>query len=1426
MSFRRRCLAVFLTLAASALHAQVSPLQNLTAITAGGFPANAHSCALDAAGNAYCWGSNASGQLGDGSFNRRTVATRILGQPEPFKAISAGSAHTCALGNSGAVHCWGANLQVDPSTQTLARAAMPVRVQLAGAVRSLSTAGSTHGCAVLESGAVACWGSNGLGQLGGGDLQTRLVEPVDLPASALQVVTDVAHSCALLVGGSVYCWGQNNAGQTGQPASSTPVARPTAVAAIPGGAVSLGLGNFASCVVNAAGAVYCWGSYTSTAAASANPTAVAGLQSGVTRVSLGGYGHLCASLAAGGMRCLGLNFVGQLGRGAVSLTESVGPVFGITERVDSFEAGFFHVCAVVAGQALCWGEDIYGQLGRNDDALATAPGPVRGLPRRAVRVDGGGDHGCAVDDAGRAHCWGSNFAGQLGDGTTVTRADSAPVAAPGIVFSAIALGSTHSCAAEAGGGVQCWGSNYSGQLGNGGTNSSSLPVAVAALQGVSSLSAGLFHTCAVAAGGTVKCWGDNSVGELGDGTTQPRLAPVDVQGLPGPATAVAAAFGHSCALISGGAVWCWGSNFFGTLGRVTSGTVAVPPGPVEGLTTGVSQIAAGYGLSCALLGADRSVRCWGTGHGVTPRPVEGLSAEVVSLAADGGNRISGSQQQVCGILADGHVRCAGSNKFGQLGDGTTVARVRAERVGGVQGATVLGVGEHHACAIGAEGAVACWGGNAVGQLGQGSFGLAPAPVVVVTDTSLAQLQPASEAADGTSRTPLQDAFGRYLVFESEASNLVPGDTNAARDVFRRDRASGAIAQVSVDDAERPIAGDSIEPSFSADGELIVFVAPDAAVGAVAAETRKAAEQRRAAGLFAVFLRNMVTGTTQRLATALPGGTGTSPHLAPLAGAVAFTALPTSPEQVTTGQPNVFVVPLRREGDRYLPGTPTCPTCKRGSTQPSDGPSREGVLSADAEWLAFTSQATQFQGVPVPCPQASSHVYLRNLLTAQIQRLGAPASPQQCSPLGASRPSIDWSGQHVAFETGVALDEDDRNGFSDVYLFDASSGRHERISEDPRTGHDGLDASTAARISGDGNVVAFQSSAKNLDSSEPDDNETNDILVRNLVTRAMRRVSRNSRGDQGNAPSEGAALNWNGTSVAFASLANNLSLSQRLGRSTDANGVQDVFLAANPLVPADKTGTWWIPAESGWGIFTVDQGNVLGVGWFTYDSDGEPTWFVGAATEQPDGRYVGEMFRTTGVPLAEISGLATETSVKFADITLRFTGTSVLQFDYAVVGGASRAKRMSRFIYNGEDIVCHPSPFASRKLASNASDLWWGGAHTSGWGIFLNQAHDVLVSSWYTYDTDHEAVFLTAVAARQPDGRFTGLIYRQANGTPYDQIDNRPPSASATVVGSVSIQLLDGETADFTYALGSTTQTKRIGRYAFGTRPAACAEARP
>ncbi len=333
-----------------------------------------HTCALDRAGRAYCWGVNWHGELGTGVRRRLTrylAPVAVIGNHK-FTELAVGGLHTCAVSDTGGTFCWGDNLQgqlgngTSGSSEFLAR---PTPISDDPEFGELA-AGNGFSCGLTHQGQAHCWGANDSGQLGIGSssgMQDNRSQPV--PVQAEVVFSEVAaggwHACGLTDAGVAYCWGGNNSGQVGRDHSRSepsPGKVPTSIVF-----ASLAAGGYHTCGLTADGTAYCWGD----------------------------------------------NMSGQLGDGTENNSHEPVQVSGGLKFTD-LSLGSSHTCGIsLSGDGYCWGSNWRGELGTGDLARKITPVPISGEVAFSITRAGSGSHTCALTPEGAAYCWGM---GNLGSG--------------------------------------------------------------------------------------------------------------------------------------------------------------------------------------------------------------------------------------------------------------------------------------------------------------------------------------------------------------------------------------------------------------------------------------------------------------------------------------------------------------------------------------------------------------------------------------------------------------------------------------------------------------------------------------------------------------------------------------------------------------------------------------------------------------------------------------------------------------------------------------------------------------------------------------------------------------------------------------------------------------------------------------------------
>jgi len=359
-------------------------------------------------------------------------------------------------------------------------------------------------------------------------------------------------------------------------------------------------------------------------------------------------------------------------------------------------------------------------------------------------LEGGAEHTCAVLADRTVMCWGHDEFGQVGDGAIgrlTVRARPTPVAGLTDVV-ALSAGRAHTCVVRAGGAVSCWGANGSGQAGSGAySDGEARAVTVAGVTGATALAAGWSHTCAIVAGGEVRCWGSNAIGQLGNGvTTGSSLTPVAVSGITG-ATSIAAGNFFTCAVLADRTVRCWGSNGNGQLGAMTPTTTSRVPVTVASDLLNPQRVFAGSTFAC-VTSADGHIRCWGEGRSGQFGNGMLTMGPGVSLVALTGPFVGTALGDDFACTASGlGYRCWGNNNNGQLATGTFSLGAEPAPVApsGLTGVSSFAAGAAHACALLADGRVTCWGGGSYGQLGDGGALGVPDPQIVAGLTGVAQV---------------------------------------------------------------------------------------------------------------------------------------------------------------------------------------------------------------------------------------------------------------------------------------------------------------------------------------------------------------------------------------------------------------------------------------------------------------------------------------------------------------------------------------------------------------------------------------------------------------------------------------------------------------------------------------------------------------
>jgi alpha-tubulin suppressor-like RCC1 family protein len=612
------------------------PGRTALAISAG----TSHACAILDDKSIKCWGNNDYGQIGDGTTDDRTSPSSVIlsGINDPIQ-ISAGYDSTCALFDDGSIQCWGNNVNGQLGIGSTTQSNSPQSLSSISHLQASSIdVGNNYACALFHDGAPRCWGLGTSGQLGTGSTVSsnspQLVKGYEEGINQSIIISQGSESSIPIhIAGWDYTSSVFGTLPTGIGWNNmTNSLELTNLLTVGNYSVSItfSIGSYSIVVTADFEIIERIDQWSDRVSSHTHGMAMIDDMESHIPVDLDvGNGYLCYISLTNLNYCQGANSNGQLGDTSSSAKTTPSEIYGFEQPLKSISTGVRHTCGIdYDGSLYCWGANDQGELGQGN--TGTSANPYRaevtvennGLENnRALQVSVGNDHTCSIFDDLQLYCWGYNYYGQLGIGSTTQQTRSQVVNMPdNLRVTDISLGSSHTCAIVNNGSVYCWGRGDSGQLGDNSTINSQVPVYTQLPQGRTAIaiSSGATHSCAILDNNSIYCWGKNNYGQLGIGSTPSySLLPVFVD-MPTSSVPVQLSLGtdFTCTVLNNGSAYCWGYNSHnqveGPVDNVQPSSITSPL--YLNLETNykiISVSSGGGNTACAII-ENGEITCWGS----------------------------------------------------------------------------------------------------------------------------------------------------------------------------------------------------------------------------------------------------------------------------------------------------------------------------------------------------------------------------------------------------------------------------------------------------------------------------------------------------------------------------------------------------------------------------------------------------------------------------------------------------------------------------------------------------------------------------------------------------------------------------------------------------------------------------------------------
>jgi alpha-tubulin suppressor-like RCC1 family protein len=646
-----------------------------------------HTCYIDGNRDAWCYGDNTAGKLGDGTITENYLPVRVSGNYK-FREIAVSEDASCGILINDSVVCWGRGGTGELGRGLTTDSSVPVFVNTNLNFTSLTSSNHLM-CGYLENGSAVCWGYGSSGQFGDGVSSNRLTPAFIAPTyNFTQYAFGEVHTCGILYNGTVYCWGNNHEGERGDNSTlDTAVNIPVPVLTDNYTFKWIDAGEDANCGVLTNGSLMCWGENNE-------------FQLGVQDIKLSLYPifsntsldnfervylskHLAFGfLENGSVVAWGCSITqGSYGDGSYECSTSPKIINWdfdyngetLTNPVWNSE----HYCFINEDLPYCWGEN-KGNNGLSYD-IRSVSFPVKfsiknNLLENYEEIYFGSRNYCFKKNS-KFYCAGYNLAGNLGVGELETMIYQPKEVLGNYNFIKIYKTAQETCGLLQNGSALCWGYNLYGQIGDNTTEDKEEPTFVYGNNNFSLLSFGgnIGPVCGLLQNGSALCWGYNLYGQVGDNSTENRLIPTPVYGNYN-FSLISSENTISCGLLQNGSALCWGRNNYGQLGNGSTGGQSEIPVFVYG-NYNFSKLSAGRNGVCGLL-QNGSALCWGYSNygqvgdggvcGTTCNTPQFVSGNYIFLD------ISAGTNNFCGLLQNGSALCWGYNNQGQLGTGNYI----------------------------------------------------------------------------------------------------------------------------------------------------------------------------------------------------------------------------------------------------------------------------------------------------------------------------------------------------------------------------------------------------------------------------------------------------------------------------------------------------------------------------------------------------------------------------------------------------------------------------------------------------------------------------------------------------------------------------------------------------------------------------------